>query len=98
MDNIRSIDYVSQKRYKVSVVVGLKTLVNNIVRYEHSERIYLNSTEGVQRYLDETQPFVSAEIIDLLDKKDITECFKIVYCNSRYTTKIQAMRNEGGYR
>jgi hypothetical protein len=88
MREINGLDYLSEKRYKVSVTLGVKALANNIIRNEHSEKIYLSTIDGVQRYLDDAQPVVNVAVTDLLNREDVTELFEVVYCKSRYNNKV----------
>ncbi len=85
MEDIQSIDYISQKRFKVSGRLAMKVLGDNIIRHEHGEKIYLNSLVGCERYIIEQNPWTECHVFDLITKENITEQFrdKIILAGSR---------------
>ena len=69
----------------------MKILANNIIRHEHSEKIYLNSLAGCERYILEMNPWTECHVFDLITKTEISDQFrdKIVLVKSRHGNELR---------
>lgn len=90
--SIESLDYISQKRFKVSGRVAMKVLGENVIRNEHGEKIYLNSLAGCERFIVEMNPWTECHVFDLENRQEISDQFrdKIVLVKSRHNQPVRA--------
>jgi hypothetical protein len=77
------------QRFKISGVFGIHIVQGQVTRQETPFTTVLGTIEGVQRWLDENQAFVSVKVTDLKTKEDITSQFNIVYSRSRYNQPLR---------
>lgn len=71
---ITSKDYLSEKRFKVEGVFGLKAHPTGaILREEKMFTQYLNTEAGLILFLREQTPFKELQVYDLVTRKDITK-------------------------
>lgn len=92
--SIESLDYISQKRFKVAGRLAMKVLGDNIIRHEHFEKIYLNSLIGCERYIIEQNPWTECHVFELENGQEISDQFrdKIVLVKSRHGNELKVSR------
>ncbi len=62
--------------FEITGVYGMKFITaGQAVRNKGTFKQYLNSEEGVMRFLDEMKPFESVVVKDLSNNTDMTEYF-----------------------
>lgn len=88
---MESINSFTDKRYKLSGVFGVHLLQGQVIRNESSFRVFLGTERGITAFIEENNPFVSIQIIDLQTKEAITIKFteKIKYSRSRFNQPLR---------
>ena len=71
---ITSKDYLSEKRFKIEGVLGMKLHPSGaVVREEKMFTQYLNTEAGLILFLREQTPFKELQVFDLVTRKDISK-------------------------
>lgn len=88
---MESIDRFTDKRYKLSGVFGSHLVAGQITRNESSFRVFLGTERGITAFIEENNPFVNIQIIDLQTKEAITARFadRIKYSRSRFNQPLR---------
>lgn len=62
--------------FEISGIYGIKFIIGGqIIRNKSTFRQFLNTEDGVMRFIDEMKPFDSITVKDTITKEDKTEYF-----------------------
>ena len=88
----------SGKRYTIFATLGMKLVSGYIIRDEKETSIFLDTKEGVRKWIEEQQPFCKLTVFDELTDDDITSLFSgYKTIPSRYAG-MQRLAFRGGVR
>jgi hypothetical protein len=75
----------TQPNYLIKATLGMKAVQNQIVRNEGAVKLALGTPQGVTTWVNENQPFVSLQVIDI-NGMDVTSDYTrdIHFVKSRY--------------